>query len=155
MPFMAKEISPETKSFADDLEADGTVNSDTGHSETPNFKTIAEKHLPAGLTFELLEAAHDFTITAGVANTLAAGNLLKKAMVANSGLESGTLKNNLGFAALETSYTRRKSGKVGEKEWTRYGVAKTDIVMGTGRKKAQLNAVYTHLSEEAESVFSN
>lgn len=152
---MAKEISTEIKAFADELEADAKFNADTKQVETPNFDTIAAKHMPASLTAELVKEAHDFTVIAGAAQTLAAGNVLKREMISDKDLDKGTMKNTLGHAALETSYERSKSGSVAGKDWKRYGVTRTDVTLGVGRKKAPLTAVYEQLSSEAESVFSN
>lgn len=150
---MSKELAPEVRLIADDLKPAITINSDTGIAEAPTAGDIFAKHLPEGVTMETVKTVQDSLLTFAAAQTLAHGEVQQASMVANKGQDKGTLKTSIGFSSIESSYERSRSGNSPSGAWKKHGVAKTDVVLGAGRKKAQLNQVYNHLSAEAESVF--
>ena len=70
-------------------------------------------------------------------------------------LDRTTLRTKIGHSAIDTSYSRHKSGTAAGAEWNKYGVAKSDLIIGVGRRTGSYKQVVAYLGEEAEKVFAS
>ena len=149
------QVSDTTLALAADLKAVGKVNSDNGVAEFDGYEDIFAKHMPAGQTIDSHKEHHDFLLTAAAAVTLAHGELQQDSMVENKDQQKGSTKVSLGHSSIEASYDRERSGTAMGKPWKNYGVAKTDVIIGTGRQRGEYNKVVNYLGDSAKSVFDN
>jgi hypothetical protein len=152
---MSKELPAHIKTLADELEAAVTLDVATKTGDIPGFEDIVAKHLPPALTMELLKESQGFLIDVTAAQTQAFGNRSQQAMVADKELDRTTLRTKLGHSAIDTSYSRHKSGTAAGAEWNKYGVAKSDLIIGVGRRTGHYKQVVAYLGEEAEKVFAS
>jgi hypothetical protein len=151
---MSKELPEQIKTLAQELEAITTLDVATKTGDMPGFEDIVAKYLPPSLSMEALKEGQGFLIDVATAQTLAFGNKSKAAMVEHKDLDRTTLRTKLGHSALDTSYSRHKSGTAAGAEWNKYGVAKTDVIVGVGRRTSNYKSVVSYLGEDAEKVFA-
>ena len=152
---MSKELNPLVRTIADELKAAASVDAATGTGAVDGFEDIIHKHLPPSLSADGLKDAQGFLIDVTAAQTLAFGEVSQAAMQANPELSGTTLRTKLGHSAIDTSYTREKSGTTNNVEWKKHGVAKSDLIIGTGRRNSHYKDVVSYLGDEADKVFGN
>jgi len=150
-----KEISPRTREIADALKVGGSVNATTGQTDLPAHADVFDKYLASGVTMDLVLSVQDATIEYAEATTLAVGELQQEAMEQNPELQKGQATVKFGHSSIETSYRRKASGTAMGKEWAKYGIATTDVLIASGRKKGGYNTVVSYLGDEAAKVFAN
>ena len=148
-------FNPAIRALADDLKTVGKVNGDTRQTDFEGSDDIFSKHMPEGQTLDSHKAHQDFLLIATSATTLANGELQQESMQKDKDHHKGSFKVLLGHASIEGTYDRERSGTAMGKPWKNHGVAKTDLVVGTGRKLTDHNKVVNYLSESAKSVFDN
>lgn len=152
---MSKELNPLVRTIADELKAAASIDAASGVGAVDGFEDIVHKHLPASLSADGLKDAQGFLIDVTAAQTLAFGELSQNTMLANPELQRTTLRSKLGHSAIDTSYTREKSGTTNGVEWKKRGVAKSDLIIGTGRRNSNYKDVVGYLGDEADKVFGN
>jgi len=152
---MSKEISPRTREIADALKVDATVDAGTGFTKLVSADEVFAKYLPTGVTMDTVLQVQDSTIEYAEAVTLANGELQQAAMQANNELQKGQVSAKFGHATIESSYRRSASGTAMGKPWEKFGIATTDVIVASGRKKGGYNAVVSYLGDEASKVFAN
>lgn len=152
---MSKELPDNIKTLAQELQAAVTLDVATKTGDIPGFEDIVAKYLPPSLTIDTLKDSQGFLIDVASAQTLAFGNRSQEAMVADKDLDRTTLRTKLGHSAIDTSYSRHKSGTAAGAEWNKYGVAKSDVIIGVGRRTSNYKSVVSYLGEEAEKVFAS
>lgn len=154
---MSKEISPQLRAVGDafkpTLKPDATTGV-TGHDEAA-IKDVFTQFLPENINLDVVESVQDFTLLMAAGLTLAHGEVQEEHLKAHPELKSGSLKVKLGHSQIETVYERERSGTAMGKEWRKFGVATTDVVLGVGRKKTDHKTVVAYLGERGASVFSN
>jgi hypothetical protein len=152
-------ITEATRSLADRLKAEITVDAKTGTTPTP--KTFFKDNLPEGLTMDhvsLYEGYRDTLIKAG---GLALGELATPVMAENPELERATLtiptsdngKNYIGYAFDRERQVpnRNEDGTTGTK--TKYGSLTVDVVTYGTKNRGELANVKSELSEMAMAAF--
>jgi len=150
---MSKELPDNIKTLAQELEAITTIDSATKTGDMPGFEDIVAKYLPPSLSLDQLKDSQGFLIDVASAQTLAFGNKSQAAMAADKDLDRTTLRTKIGHSAIDTSYSRHKSGTAAGAEWNKFGVAKSDVIIGVGRRTSNYKSVVSYLGEEAEKVF--
>lgn len=150
-----KEISPRIREIADALKVGATVNSTTGHADLPAHADVFSKYLNTGVTMDLVLQVQDSTIEYAEATTLAVGELEQEAMQQFPELQKGQATVKFGHSSIETSYRRKASGTAMGKAWEKFGIATTDVLIASGRKKGGYNTVVSYLGDEAAKVFAN
>jgi hypothetical protein len=152
---MSKELPAQIKTLAEELEAVTVLDAATKTGDIPGFEDIVAKYLPPSLTMESLKEGQGFLIDVAAAQTLAFGNKSQAAMVADADLDRTTLRTKLGHSAIDTSYSRHKTGVAAGAEWNKYGVAKSDVIVGVGRRTSNYKSVVGYLGDEAAKVFAS
>lgn len=150
---MSKELNPLVRTIADELKAITTIDVANGNGDMAGFDDVVLKHLPPSLSSDGLKEAQGFMIDVAAAQTLAFGEKSQEVMVENKELERTTLRTKLGHSAIDTSYTREKSGTTNGSEWKKQGVAKSDVIIGVGRRNSHYKDVVSYLGDEAAKVF--
>lgn len=154
-----KEIPAIVRTIGDALKAHTLLTVTEGKAEASanieNLEELVTPFLPETLNIEQLKTAQGFMIDVASAQTLALGEKSQELLVENKAIERVTLRTRLGDSAIDTSYSRHKSGNANGSEWHRYGVGKTDVVIGVGRRAGGYKSVVGYLGEEAAKVFSN
>lgn len=150
---MSKELNPLVRTIADELKAVTNIDAASGNGDIPGFDDIVLKHLPPSLSADGLKDAQGFMIDVASAQTLAFGEKSQEVMVAHKDLQRTTLRTKLGHSAIDTSYTREKSGTTNNVEWKKNGVAKSDVIIGVGRRNSNYKDVVSYLGDEAAKVF--
>lgn len=150
-----KELPDNIKTLAQELEAITVIDAATKTGDMPGFEDIVLKFLPPSLSVDGLKDAQGFMIDVAAAQSLAFGNKSQAAMVADKDLDRTTLRTKLGHGAIDTSYSRHKSGTAAGAEWNKYGVVKSDVIVGVGRRTSHYKSVVSYLGEEAEKVFAS
>lgn len=152
---MSKEIPSAVRALADDLKSKLTIDEATGVATIDGAEDIFARHLPASLTLDQVKDTQDHLLNFTAAQTLAQGEASLDVMAKNSDLKVTTLKSNVGYSQVDSSFHREKSGTAMDKDWRKRGVASADFTLGTGRRKGGFKAVVDHLGEKADSVFAN
>jgi len=150
-----KEISPRIREIADALKVGGSVNATTGHADLPAATDVFTKYLSTGVTMDTVLQVQDSTIEYAEATTLAHGELQQEAMAQNPELQKGQAAIKFGHSTIETNYRRKASGTAMGKDWEKFGIATTDVLIASGRKKGGYNTVVSYLGDEAAKVFAN
>lgn len=151
----SKEISPRVREIADALKVGASVDSDTGLAVLTAAPDVFAQYLATGITLDTVLQVHDAGIEYAEATTLAHGELQQDAMVKNPELQKGQTTVKFGHQTIETSYRRKASGVAMGKPWEKFGIATTDVLIASGRKKGGYNTVVGYLGDEAAKVFAN
>ena len=155
---MSTEINPRTREIVDALKGAGAkFDEATGNTTIEKSKAdaVLASYLPTGITMDTVLQVQDVTIEFAEVGTLLNGEIQQEAMQANTAHQKGSLQLKFGHSTIETNYRREASGTAMGKPWHKYGIATTDVVVASGRKKGGYNAVVAHLAAEAGKVFAS
>lgn len=152
---MSKEIAPHIRTLADELKAITIIDATTGAGAQEGSDDIITKFLPPAVTMEVIKDVQGVLLDVAAAQTLAFGEKSQEAMTLNKELERTTMRSKIGHGAIDTSYSRHKHGQAAGADWNKYGVAKTDVIVGVGRRTSHYKSVVSYLGDEAAKVFAN
>lgn len=147
-------IAENVRGMANELKERLTYD-DTGTGQFDGAEDVFVKYLPEGLTLDNVKSVQETLLDYSAAQTLAQGEKSQELLTNNRDLQSTSVKSRIGYSSVESSYKRETHGVVKDKPWRKYGVASTDVVLGTGRKSTTYRDIVTHLGDEAEKVFCN
>jgi len=151
----AKLPADNIRAIADALKPAIEIDPTTGVAKADTAEDIFAQFLPATITLDTVKDVQGAMLDFSAAQTLAHGELQINHMHKHPELKSGSLSTKIGYSSFESSIKRETSGVAMGKAWKKQGVAVTDVVLGTGRKKSDYNTAVAYLGEHAESVFAN
>lgn len=149
------EIQSNIRSLANELKKDHEFNKDRNLVTFQDADKKITAALPDGLTMDNVKAAQGFLIDVTSAHTLALGEIGQSNTKKSGDLGARfSAKTKVGYSTVESSWTAKKEGNSMGKDWTKYGTAKADFVIGTGRQSTSFKDVVKHLAAQAEKTYS-
>lgn len=150
-----KQPADNIRAIADALKPAIEIDPTTGVATAATAEDIFTKFLPDTVTLDTVKDVQGAMLDFAAAQTLAHGELQINHLHKHPELKSGSLSTKIGHSTFESSIKRETSGVAMGKPWKKQGVATTDVILGSGRKKSDYNTVVSYLGEHAESIFSN
>jgi len=152
---MSKEVAANIRAIADALKPTIEIDPTTGVATAATAEDVFAQFLPDTITMDTVKDVQGALIDFAAGQTLAHGEMQINHLSKHPELKSGSLSTKIGHSTFESSIKRETSGTAMGKPWRKQGVAVTDVVLGSGRKKSDYNNVVAHLAAHAESVFAN
>lgn len=149
------EIQANIRNLANELKKDHEFNKDRNLVTFQDADKKITAALPDGLTMDNVKSAQGFLIDVTAAHTLALGEVGQANTKKGGDLgQRITAKTKVGYSTVESSWTGKKEGVSLGKEWTKYGTAKADFTIGTGRQSTNYKDVVKSLAAQAEKAYS-
>lgn len=154
---MSLEISARATKYAEELAGalELDKSSGVGSIDKARAEEIFGGQLPEGVDLKTVKAVQEAGIDFAVGQAKAMADASLNLMKAEKSLERTSLRTTVGFQRFDTTYQKERSGVAMGKPWQKFGTVTSDVVLGVGSKKRDLNRVIEYSASAAEAVFKS